>query len=183
MKSRCSVQGLPATAMQLPVIASSGAGVGSCWPPQGPWLIPWARAEGRGGAVVTSQLAVSESCVGHCEDGFNAQRKCQCDALCVYYGSCCSDYASTCKLKGTCPLWSPPGPFPLTREHSQARPRLPAVAIGWLVAGRAPGCTKSQICTWQCALGQCPASIAPFRSCFGQWDVPLGGRLMLSPLH
>ncbi|XP_073171446.1 vitronectin [Lepidochelys kempii] len=45
--------------------------------------------------------AVEESCVGHCEDGFNAQRKCQCDALCMYYGSCCSDYASTCKLKVT----------------------------------------------------------------------------------
>ncbi|XP_030392130.1 vitronectin isoform X2 [Gopherus evgoodei] len=52
-------------------------------------------------ALLCGAFAAEESCVGHCEDGFNAQRKCQCDSLCVYYQSCCSDYASACKTKVT----------------------------------------------------------------------------------
>ncbi|XP_038232035.1 vitronectin isoform X2 [Dermochelys coriacea] len=51
--------------------------------------------------LLCGAFAAEESCVGHCEDGFNAQRKCQCDTLCVYYESCCSDYASACKPKVT----------------------------------------------------------------------------------
>ncbi|XP_008939733.1 PREDICTED: vitronectin, partial [Merops nubicus] len=35
------------------------------------------------------------------DDGFDAQRKCQCDPLCVYYQSCCSDYSTVCKAKVT----------------------------------------------------------------------------------
>ncbi|XP_067422056.1 vitronectin [Emydura macquarii macquarii] len=46
-------------------------------------------------------FAAEESCVGRCQDGFNSQWKCQCDALCMYYQSCCSDYASACKPKVT----------------------------------------------------------------------------------
>uniref|UniRef100_A0A8C8S833 Vitronectin n=1 Tax=Pelusios castaneus TaxID=367368 RepID=A0A8C8S833_9SAUR len=46
-------------------------------------------------------FAAEESCVGRCKDGFDAQRKCQCDALCTYYQSCCSDFLSTCKPKVT----------------------------------------------------------------------------------
>ncbi|XP_063151280.1 vitronectin [Candoia aspera] len=42
-----------------------------------------------------------ESCVGRCDEGFNSQKKCQCDDLCGYYQSCCSDYVSTCKPKVT----------------------------------------------------------------------------------
>ncbi|NXG69698.1 VTNC protein, partial [Baryphthengus martii] len=42
-----------------------------------------------------------ESCEGRCEEGFDARRKCQCDTLCVYYQSCCSDYATVCKAKVT----------------------------------------------------------------------------------
>nr|XP_006118079.1 vitronectin [Pelodiscus sinensis] len=51
--------------------------------------------------LLRGALAAEESCVGHCEDGFDAQRKCQCDALCTYYQSCCSDYVSACKPKVT----------------------------------------------------------------------------------
>uniref|UniRef100_A0A8B9PEA4 Vitronectin n=1 Tax=Apteryx owenii TaxID=8824 RepID=A0A8B9PEA4_APTOW len=45
--------------------------------------------------------AAEDSCVGRCEEGFDAQRKCQCDALCVYYQSCCSDYSTACRTKVT----------------------------------------------------------------------------------
>ncbi|XP_009867612.1 PREDICTED: vitronectin-like [Apaloderma vittatum] len=45
--------------------------------------------------------AAEDSCEGRCEDGFDAQRKCQCDTLCVYYQSCCSDYSTVCKAKVT----------------------------------------------------------------------------------
>ncbi|KYO40868.1 vitronectin [Alligator mississippiensis] len=46
-------------------------------------------------------LAAEESCVGHCDAAFNSSMKCQCDPLCVYYQSCCSDYNSVCKTKVT----------------------------------------------------------------------------------
>ncbi|NWH80997.1 VTNC protein, partial [Piaya cayana] len=45
--------------------------------------------------------ALADSCVGRCDEGFNAQRKCQCDTLCMYYQSCCSDYSTACKAKVT----------------------------------------------------------------------------------
>lgn len=40
----------------------------------------------------------TESCVGNC-GSFSKQRKCQCDPLCVYYGSCCSDFDTVCPKK------------------------------------------------------------------------------------
>ncbi|XP_053313062.1 vitronectin [Spea bombifrons] len=52
------------------------------------------------GAVCVVQAA-EESCEGFCFDGFIASRKCQCDILCTYYGSCCSDYEEVCKPKQT----------------------------------------------------------------------------------
>ncbi|NXI60385.1 VTNC protein, partial [Chloroceryle aenea] len=52
-------------------------------------------------ALITTAHAAEESCEGRCEDGFDAQRKCQCDTLCMYYQSCCSDYATVCKAKVT----------------------------------------------------------------------------------
>ncbi|KAF1609972.1 Vitronectin, partial [Eudyptes chrysolophus] len=56
-------------------------------------------------ALVLALLAVTraaeDSCVGRCDDGFDAQHKCQCDTLCVYYQSCCSDYSTVCKAKVT----------------------------------------------------------------------------------
>uniref|UniRef100_A0A665UT21 Vitronectin a n=1 Tax=Echeneis naucrates TaxID=173247 RepID=A0A665UT21_ECHNA len=32
------------------------------------------------------------SCMDRCENGFDAQRSCQCDSMCKYYKSCCSDF-------------------------------------------------------------------------------------------
>ncbi|XP_040471781.1 vitronectin [Falco naumanni] len=52
-------------------------------------------------ALLAAAWAAEDSCVGRCEDGFNAQRKCQCDTLCMYYQSCCSDYSTVCKAKVT----------------------------------------------------------------------------------
>ncbi|KAM5273468.1 vitronectin [Ctenodactylus gundi] len=46
-------------------------------------------------------LADQESCKGRCTEGFNANRKCQCDELCSYYQSCCVDYVVECKPKVT----------------------------------------------------------------------------------
>ncbi|XP_069471446.1 vitronectin [Ambystoma mexicanum] len=52
-------------------------------------------------AALCSSLADEELCVGRCEEGFISTRKCQCDPLCVYYQSCCSDYVKECKHKVT----------------------------------------------------------------------------------
>ncbi|XP_019401395.1 PREDICTED: vitronectin isoform X2 [Crocodylus porosus] len=46
-------------------------------------------------------LTAEESCVGRCDAGFNSSLKCQCDRLCMYYQSCCSDYDTVCKTKVT----------------------------------------------------------------------------------
>ncbi|XP_004450014.2 vitronectin [Dasypus novemcinctus] len=46
-------------------------------------------------------LADQESCKGRCTEGFNASRKCQCDELCSYYQSCCTDYMAECKPQVT----------------------------------------------------------------------------------
>lgn len=40
----------------------------------------------------------TESCVGHCGT-FRTASKCQCDSMCVYYGSCCADFDTTCPKK------------------------------------------------------------------------------------
>lgn len=49
-------------------------------------------------------VCFADSCEGRCEEGFDSGRKCQCDTLCVYYQSCCSDYSTVCKAKGTVPM-------------------------------------------------------------------------------
>ncbi|KAM7068919.1 vitronectin [Molossus nigricans] len=46
-------------------------------------------------------LADQESCKDRCTEGFNAERKCQCDELCSYYQSCCVDYVTECKPQVT----------------------------------------------------------------------------------
>lgn len=46
-------------------------------------------------------LADQESCKGRCTEGFNADKKCQCDELCSYYQSCCADYMTECKPQVT----------------------------------------------------------------------------------
>ncbi|XP_032934055.1 vitronectin [Catharus ustulatus] len=52
-------------------------------------------------ALLATSHAAEDSCEGRCEEGFDAGRKCQCDTLCVYYQSCCSDYSTVCKAKVT----------------------------------------------------------------------------------
>ncbi|NWR36924.1 VTNC protein, partial [Tachuris rubrigastra] len=52
-------------------------------------------------ALLVTTRAAEDSCEGRCDDGFDAQRKCQCDTLCMYYQSCCSDYSTICKAKVT----------------------------------------------------------------------------------
>ncbi|KAM9320638.1 vitronectin [Gastrophryne carolinensis] len=47
------------------------------------------------GAINFVQPA-EESCEGRCLEGFNANKKCQCDDLCLYYQSCCTDYQKVC---------------------------------------------------------------------------------------
>ncbi|KAM9348468.1 vitronectin b [Symphorus nematophorus] len=43
-------------------------------------------------------FAAEESCVGRC-GSFESKRKCQCDSMCVYYGSCCGDFDTVCPKK------------------------------------------------------------------------------------
>ncbi|NXL91166.1 VTNC protein, partial [Alectura lathami] len=52
-------------------------------------------------ALLALARAAEDSCEGRCDEGFNAEKKCQCDTLCHYYQSCCSDYATVCKAKVT----------------------------------------------------------------------------------
>lgn len=42
--------------------------------------------------------AAEESCVGRC-GSFHTTSKCQCDSMCVYYGSCCGDFDTICPKK------------------------------------------------------------------------------------
>lgn len=43
----------------------------------------------------------TESCKGRC-GSFNSRSKCQCDSMCVYYGSCCGDFDTVCPKKSRC---------------------------------------------------------------------------------
>lgn len=49
--------------------------------------------------VVVTTHAAEESCVGRCQNGFDPLKKCQCDTMCKYYGSCCGDFDTTCRHK------------------------------------------------------------------------------------
>ncbi|CAH6785833.1 vitronectin [Phodopus roborovskii] len=51
--------------------------------------------------LVWVSVADQESCKGRCNQGFVANRKCQCDELCSYYQSCCADYVAQCKPQVT----------------------------------------------------------------------------------
>lgn len=51
--------------------------------------------------LVGVALADQESCKNRCTEGFNANKKCQCDELCSYYQSCCADYMTECKPQVT----------------------------------------------------------------------------------
>lgn len=43
----------------------------------------------------------TESCVGRC-GSFDPRTKCQCDSMCMYYGSCCRDIDDVCPKKSQC---------------------------------------------------------------------------------
>lgn len=47
------------------------------------------------------QCIFTESCVGRC-GSFNPRTKCQCDYMCLYYGSCCGDFDTVCPKKSQC---------------------------------------------------------------------------------
>ncbi|KAJ8367883.1 hypothetical protein SKAU_G00079110 [Synaphobranchus kaupii] len=49
--------------------------------------------------LATAVLATEDSCIGRCENGFDSKMRCQCDSMCRYYKSCCSDYDSMCGSK------------------------------------------------------------------------------------
>ncbi|CAI5693844.1 unnamed protein product [Oreochromis niloticus] len=49
-------------------------------------------------ALLADTLASDESCLDRCENGFDALKNCQCDSMCKYYKSCCSDFESTCNM-------------------------------------------------------------------------------------
>uniref|UniRef100_A0A672JG83 Vitronectin a n=1 Tax=Salarias fasciatus TaxID=181472 RepID=A0A672JG83_SALFA len=68
--------------------------------------------------------------MNRCENGFDSEKQCQCDSMCKYYKSCCSDYEVTCgMLTGPSPSPGPSGDSqPLTavsRQPSPTRPPLP----------------------------------------------------------
>ncbi|XP_044079136.1 vitronectin b [Siniperca chuatsi] len=48
--------------------------------------------------LLDTAFAAEESCVGRC-GAFDPQKKCQCDSICVYYGSCCGDFDAMCPKK------------------------------------------------------------------------------------
>ncbi|KAF1378423.1 hypothetical protein PFLUV_G00190400 [Perca fluviatilis] len=48
--------------------------------------------------LLDTTFAAEESCEGRC-GSFDPQRKCQCDSMCVYYGSCCGDFDAICPKK------------------------------------------------------------------------------------
>ncbi|KAG7269401.1 hypothetical protein CRUP_015439 [Coryphaenoides rupestris] len=48
--------------------------------------------------ALNTAFAAEESCEGRCRT-FNAQRRCQCDSMCVYHRSCCHDFQMVCRRK------------------------------------------------------------------------------------
>lgn len=48
--------------------------------------------------LLDTTFAAEESCVGRCGT-FSPRSKCQCDSMCVYYGSCCEDFNNICPKK------------------------------------------------------------------------------------
>ncbi|KAB1265378.1 Vitronectin [Camelus dromedarius] len=73
-------------------------------------------------------LADQESCKDRCTEGFNADRKCQCDELCSYYQSCCADYVAECKPQVTRGdvFTQPEDDYRLYDYHEETRPSMSA---------------------------------------------------------
>ncbi|KAK7156538.1 hypothetical protein R3I94_006560 [Phoxinus phoxinus] len=51
------------------------------------------------GLLFFTYAAEQESCIERCENGFDATKNCQCDSMCTYYKSCCTDYESLCRIR------------------------------------------------------------------------------------
>nr|XP_033778501.1 vitronectin [Geotrypetes seraphini] len=51
--------------------------------------------------LLSPVLTDEESCVGRCDEGFNSQKKCQCEPKCIYFDSCCFDFSTVCNPKVT----------------------------------------------------------------------------------
>ncbi|KAM9801520.1 vitronectin a [Neosynchiropus ocellatus] len=49
-------------------------------------------------SLITPSPAADESCMDRCQNGFDSEKKCQCDSMCKYYKSCCSDFDVTCGM-------------------------------------------------------------------------------------
>ncbi|XP_030639191.1 vitronectin b isoform X1 [Chanos chanos] len=49
--------------------------------------------------LLVTVFAAEESCEHRCQSGFDPNKKCQCDIMCKYYGSCCQDFDTTCRKK------------------------------------------------------------------------------------
>ncbi|XP_019741448.1 vitronectin a [Hippocampus comes] len=49
-------------------------------------------------ALVAQTIAADGSCMGRCENGFDSEKKCQCDTMCKYYKSCCIDFEAICGM-------------------------------------------------------------------------------------
>ncbi|KAF4086248.1 hypothetical protein AMELA_G00103900 [Ameiurus melas] len=47
-------------------------------------------------ALLQTGHTAEESCIDRCDSSFDATKQCQCDSLCKYYRSCCTDYESLC---------------------------------------------------------------------------------------
>uniref|UniRef100_A0A672JJ25 Vitronectin a n=1 Tax=Salarias fasciatus TaxID=181472 RepID=A0A672JJ25_SALFA len=75
-------------------------------------------------SLLTDFLSADESCMNRCENGFDSEKQCQCDSMCKYYKSCCSDYEVTCEqLTGPSPSPGPSGDSqPLTAVSRQPTP-------------------------------------------------------------
>ncbi|CAG08847.1 unnamed protein product [Tetraodon nigroviridis] len=61
-------------------------------------------------------FAAEESCRGRC-GSFNTRSKCQCDHMCLYYGSCCRDFDAVCPKKTHLQQRPPPLLHPPPRSH------------------------------------------------------------------
>ncbi|XP_036419751.1 vitronectin a [Colossoma macropomum] len=68
-------------------------------------------------ALLATGRAAEESCIERCENGFNATKRCQCDSMCTYYQSCCSDYESVCRIRARGDTFPA---FPEDEENSTA---------------------------------------------------------------
>uniref|UniRef100_A0A672JJ06 Vitronectin a n=1 Tax=Salarias fasciatus TaxID=181472 RepID=A0A672JJ06_SALFA len=88
-------------------------------------------------------VSVVESCMNRCENGFDSEKQCQCDSMCKYYKSCCSDYEVTCgmaargdtfefaedddeeQLTGPSPSPGPSGDTPRVNQRVHVTPKTP----------------------------------------------------------